>query len=122
MTFGVVALLLAIIGIYGVLAYVVRERRRELGIRLALGARTGQVVRLVVGQGLRLTGLGLAIGLAIALVGSRVLGSLLFGVKPNDLATYEVVCAALLGVAFLASWLPARSAGRIDPLIAMRSD
>ncbi|HXB27025.1 MAG TPA: ABC transporter permease [Gemmatimonadaceae bacterium] len=122
MTFGVVALLLAIIGIYGVLAYVVRERRRELGIRLALGARTGQVVRLVVGQGLRLTGLGLAIGLAIALVGSRVLGSLLFGVKPNDLATYEVVCGALLAVAALASWLPARSAGRIDPLIAMRSD
>jgi putative ABC transport system permease protein len=122
MTFGVVALLLAIIGIYGVLAYVVRERRRELGIRLALGARTGQIVRLVVGQGLRLASLGLAIGLAIALVGTRVLGSLLFGVKPNDLATYEVVCAALLGVAFLASWLPARSAASIDPLITMRSD
>jgi ABC-type antimicrobial peptide transport system permease subunit len=122
MTFAVVALLLAVIGIYGVLAYAVRERRRELGIRLALGARAGQVVRLVVGQGLRLTSLGLALGLVIALVGSRVLASLLFGVKPNDLATYEVVCGALLAVAALASWLPARSAASIDPLIAMRSD
>jgi putative ABC transport system permease protein len=122
MTFGLVALLLAIIGIYGVLAYVVRERRRELGIRLALGARAGQVVRLVVGQGLRLTGIGLVIGLAIALIGSRVLASLLFGVEPNDLATYELVCGALLAVAALASWLPARSAASIDPLITMRSE
>jgi putative ABC transport system permease protein len=122
MTFGVVALILATVGIYGVLAYAVRERRRELGIRLALGARANQIVQLVVGQGLRLVGLGLAIGLAVALTGSRVLASLLFGIQPNDLATYEVVCAALLVVAAFASWLPARSAANIDPLITMRSD
>jgi len=121
-TFGVVALILAVVGIYGVLAYVVRERRRELGIRLALGARAGQVVQLVVGQGLRLVSIGIAIGLIVALVGSRVLASLLFGIQPNDLTTYEIVCGALLAVAALATWLPARSAASIDPLITMRSD
>ncbi len=79
-------------------------------------------MQLVVGQGLRLVSLGIAIGLIVALVGSRVLASLLFGIQPNDLTTYEIVCGALLAVAALATWLPARSAASIDPLITMRSD
>ena len=118
--FAIVSLLLAIIGIYGVLASVVRERRRELGVRIALGARAGQVVSLVVGQGLRLAVIGLALGCAIALLGSRVLTNLLYGVHPNDLVTYEIVCIPLLLVAALALRLPARSAAAIDPVVAMR--
>ncbi len=118
--FAIVSLLLAVIGIYGVLASVVRERRRELGVRIALGARASQVVSLVVGQGLRLALLGLALGCESALLGSRVLTSLLYGVHPNDLVTYEIACVPLLVVAGLASWLPARSAAAIDPVIAMR--
>jgi putative ABC transport system permease protein len=118
--FAVVSVLLAIIGIYGVLASVVRERRRELGVRIALGARASQVIRLVIGQGLRLAGIGLALGCVIALLGSRLLTSLLYGVHPNDLVTYGIVCIPLLVVAALASWLPARSAAAIDPVVAMR--
>jgi putative ABC transport system permease protein len=121
-TFAGVSLMLAVIGIYGVLAYVVRERRRELGIRLALGARGQQLVGLVVAHGLRLVGVGLAIGCVIALIGGRVLTSLLFGVHPNDVVTYATVCGVLLFVAALASWAPARGAAAIDPIIAMRGE
>jgi putative ABC transport system permease protein len=121
-TFAAVSLALAVIGIYGVLAYAVRERRRELGIRLALGARGDQLVGLVVLHGLRLAGIGLAIGCVMALIGGRLLTSLLFGVHPNDLMTYAIVCGALLCVAALASWLPARGAAAIDPIIAMRAE
>jgi putative ABC transport system permease protein len=120
--FACVSLLLAVIGIYGVLAYVVRERRRELGIRMALGARASQVVGLVVRQGLRLAGIGLVIGCGVALIGSRVLTSLLFGVQANDLATYAIVCLPIALAATIASWLPARAAAAIDPIIAMRSE
>ena len=93
--FAVCALMLAIIGIYGVLAYAVRERRRELGIRIAIGASGRQVVGMVVGQGVRLAGAGLLVGVAIALFGSRVLTSLLYNVPPDDLATYGAVCTVL---------------------------
>jgi len=121
-TFALVSLALAVIGIYGVLAYSVRERRRELGIRVALGARYGQVVGTVIGQGVRLTVAGLGVGFVIALVGSRVLSSLLYGVSAHDPATYEAVFVGLLAVAVLASWLPARRAAVTDPLIAMRAE
>jgi ABC-type antimicrobial peptide transport system permease subunit len=120
--FAFVSLLLAVIGIYGVLAAAVRERRRELGVRIALGARGSQVIGLVVREGLVLTCIGLALGCAIALFGSRILTSLLFGVEPNDLVTYEIVCVPLLLVAVVACWLPARSAAAIDPLITMRAE
>ncbi|HXB26431.1 MAG TPA: ABC transporter permease [Gemmatimonadaceae bacterium] len=120
--FALVALILAIIGIYGVLAYSVRERRRELGIRVALGAREAQVVGMVVGQGVRLAGAGLVLGFAVALMGGRVLATLLYGVRPDDPPTYEAVSVALLAVAALASWLPARRAAVIDPVIAMRPE
>jgi predicted permease len=120
--FAFVSLLLAVIGIYGVLAAAVRERRRELGVRIALGARGSQVIGLVVREGLVLTCIGLALGCAIALFGSRILTSLLFGVEPNDLVTYEIVCVPLLLVALVACWLPARSAAAIDPLITMRAE
>jgi ABC-type antimicrobial peptide transport system permease subunit len=121
-TFALVSLALAVIGIYGVLAYSVRERRRELGIRLALGARYGQLVGVVVGHGVRLALAGLGVGFAIALVGGRVLSSLLYGVSPGDPATYEAVFAGLIAVAALASWVPARRAAVIDPVIAMRTE
>ena len=120
--FAVVALILAVIGIYGVLAYTVRERRRELGIRVALGAREGQVVSMVVGQGVRLAAAGLVLGFAVALMGGRVLATLLYGVRPDDPPTYEAVSVGLILVAALASWLPARRAAVIDPVIAMRPE
>lgn len=119
-TFAVVALVLAILGIYGVVAYAVRDRRRELGIRMALGAREGQVIGLVVAQGVRLAAIGLVIGFAVALVGSQLLSALLFGISPDDLTTYAIVFAALMAVSVLASWLPARRAATIDPVVAMR--
>jgi putative ABC transport system permease protein len=121
-TFALVSLALAVIGIYGVLAYSVRERRRELGIRVALGARYGQVVGTVVGHGVRLAVAGLGVGFAIALVGGRVLSSLLYGVSPLDPPTYEAVFVGLIAVAALASWVPARRAAVIDPVIAMRAE
>jgi ABC-type antimicrobial peptide transport system permease subunit len=120
--FAVVALVLAVIGIYGVLAYSVRERRRELGIRVALGAREAQVVGMVVGQGVRLAAAGLCVGFAIALIGGRVLATLLYGISPDDPPTYEAVSVGLIAVAVLASWLPARRAAVIDPVIAMRPE
>jgi putative ABC transport system permease protein len=120
--FALTALILTVIGIYGVLAYAVRERRRELGIRMALGAREGQVVSMVVGQGIRLAAIGLGLGFALALMGGRALAALLYGVSADDPLTYEAVAAALLAVAALASWLPARRAAVIDPVIAMRPE
>ena len=121
-TFALVSLALAVIGIYSVLAYSVRERRRELGIRVALGARYGQLVRQVVGDGVRLAVAGLGVGFAIALVGARVLSHLLYGVSAHDPPTYEAVFVGLIAVAALASWVPARRAAVIDPVIAMRAE
>jgi putative ABC transport system permease protein len=118
--FAGVALLLSLIGIYGVISYSVRERTRELGIRMALGARQGQVVQRVVGSGVQLAVLGVACGLAVAAVGTRLISSLLYDVAPVDWPTYASVAAGLLAVATLASWLPARRAARIDPVRSMR--
>jgi ABC-type antimicrobial peptide transport system permease subunit len=116
------ALLLSVIGLYGVLSYVVGQRRGEIAIRMALGAQVAQVGRMVVGQSLRLAALGVAIGVVAALASMHVLQSLLFGVKPTD--PMLLVCSALLllAVAIAAGWLPARRAASIDPAEALRAD
>ncbi len=120
--FGILALLLAACGIYGVLAASVALRQREIGIRMALGARTGNVIGLVLGQGLRLTFLGLVLGIAMALVLTRFVRSLLYEVVPNDPLTFMAVSAVMAIVALLACWLPARRATRIHLTEALRHE
>jgi predicted permease len=120
--FATVALLLSAIGTYGVLAYTVTERRREIGIRMALGASANGVLVMVLRQGLTLAIIGLAIGLVAAAAFTRVATTLLFGVKPTDPATFAIVGAFMLLVAAAASIIPARRATRVDPLVALRSD
>jgi predicted permease len=120
--FGAMGLVLGALGIYGVLAYLVSQRTREIGVRLALGARPRDVLNMVVGRGLRLAGLGVAIGLAAALVLTRLMQGVLYGVTPTDPITFAGVALALLGVAAFASWLPALRATRVDPLVALRSE
>jgi putative ABC transport system permease protein len=120
--FAAVALVLAMIGIYGVLSYGVALRTREIGIRMALGAPPQGVMRLIVGEGFVLAWLGLVIGFGGAVALTRLLASLLFGVAPTDPATYMAVAALLAAVALAASYLPARRAMRVDPAIALRSE
>ena len=120
--FGVLALSLAAVGVYGVMAYSVTQRTQEIGIRMALGAQTSDVSRLVIGQALALTCAGLMIGLALALALSRYLSSLLYEVTPTDVVTYSGVALLLSGVALLASYLPVRTATKIDPISALRYD
>ena len=119
---GSVTLLLGIVGIYGVIAYIVSQRRREIGIRMALGARSGEVQRMFIGRGVALAGIGLAVGLVSASLLMRLLGSLLFGVSPFDPLTYAAVVSALALVALVATWIPARHATRVDPMSALRAD
>jgi ABC-type antimicrobial peptide transport system permease subunit len=116
-----VALLLGIVGIYGVIAYIATQRTREIGIRLALGAQTGDVRRRFLRHGLLLTSAGIAVGIGVALVLTRVMSALLFGVSPMDPVTYVVVAAGLATVAPFATYLPARRASRTDPIMALRS-
>ncbi len=118
--FAAVALLLSSVGIYGVLSYMVAQRTRDIGIRMALGASRGQIVWNVLGFGVRLAGIGLAIGLAGALAATRLLSSMLYGVRSTDAFTFIAVSLILLGVALLASYLPARRAMRVDPIVALR--
>jgi len=120
--FAALALLLAAVGVYGVMAYTVSQRTREVGIRLAVGAAPRQVVALVFGRGLKVTAVAIALGLAGALVATRLLRSQLFGVAPGDPLTFVVVSVVLAAVALLASWLPARRAARVDPVVALRSE
>jgi putative ABC transport system permease protein len=120
--FAATAVLLAALGIYGVLMHAVAQRTREIGIRLALGARRGEVVRLVVRQAVLLAFAGLTLGLLLAFGASRLIRSLLFGIEPSDAMTYVVVATGLLGIALLASYVPARRASRIDPVRALRCE
>jgi predicted permease len=120
--FAATALVLAVAGIYGVMAYSVTQRRREIGVRVALGASPGQVFRIVLGQGLLTTAIGVAAGVVGAVGLTRTLETLLFGVKPTDPLTFAAVIALLVGVAALACYLPARRATRADPMEALRQE
>jgi putative ABC transport system permease protein len=119
---GAVALLLAAMGIYGVITYLVAQRTREMGIRLALGAQRRDLLKLVLGQGLTLTMIGVTAGLALALALTRFISSLLFGVGANDPITFVAIALLLAGVALIASYLPARRAMKVDPITALRHD
>jgi putative ABC transport system permease protein len=120
--FAGLALLLAAIGTYGVLSYMVTERRREIGIRVALGATRSHVLTQIMKQGLQVTAIGAAIGLAGALAVNRLIASLLFGVQPTDIVTIAFVIATITAVAVVASWLPAWRASRLDPNVALRDE
>lgn len=117
-----VAGLLAAIGVYGVLAYTVVQRTQEIGVRLALGAQRGQVVALVLRTGLALAAVGVSLGLVGAVAGARYLQGMLFGLEPLDPTTFAIVGVAFAAVAALASYLPARHATRVDPMVALRVD
>ena len=120
--FAGLALLLASIGIYGVMSLSVRERTSEIGIRMALGAQASAVLSLVLRQGLTLSAFGVSLGLAIGLAGSRVLSSALFETPPTDPVVFGSAAVILIAVAAVASWLPARRASRVDPLVALRHE
>jgi ABC-type antimicrobial peptide transport system permease subunit len=118
--FAGVALILAAAGIYGIMSYAVTQRMHEIGVRLALGAQTRDVLKMVLGQGMWITGIGLALGIGSAFVVTRLLSSLLFGVSPTDPVTFIGVGLLLAIISFLASYLPARRAMRVDPMTALR--
>ncbi|RPJ77202.1 MAG: FtsX-like permease family protein, partial [Acidobacteria bacterium] len=119
---GAVALLLGVVGIYGVISYIAAQRTREVGIRVALGAQRGDVSRLFLRHGLALTAVGLVAGVGLAVGLTRLMSAQLFGISAVDLPTYAVVSLGLAAVALLATYLPARRAARVDPVIALRSD
>jgi putative ABC transport system permease protein len=118
--FAATALLIAAVGIYGVIAYAVSQRTQEIGVRVALGAQRSDILGLVLGQGFRLVLIGVVAGLAGAFALTRFLGAMLFNVKPNDPITFAAVALLLAAVAVVASYVPARRAMRVDPLVALR--
>jgi len=120
--FAASAMLIATCGIYGLMAYAVTQRRREIGVRMALGAERGDVIRLVLGRALRIVGIGVIVGLVGALGATRVLQRFLFGVTPTDPIVFMMVTLLLMGVGLLAAWLPARRAAKVDPMVALRSE
>ena len=121
-SFAAGALLLSAIGLYGVIAFAVTQRTREIGIRIALGAQYTSILRLVMQQGMLLTGIGLVIGIVATLALGRVMGSLLYGITPTDPATLLAVSLFLAAVALLAMYFPARRAATLDPMVALRTD
>jgi putative ABC transport system permease protein len=118
--FGMLALLLAAVGLYGVMAYAVSQRTREIGIRMALGARTTDVLRLVLREGMTLVAIGAALGLIGALLFTRLLVSFLYGISPVDATTFVLTAIVLSVVAFVANFIPARRAMKVDPMVALR--
>jgi ABC-type antimicrobial peptide transport system permease subunit len=120
--FGAIALLLAAVGVYGIMSYSVEQATHDISVRLALGADRRDIFSLVVGHGMKLTAAGLLAGTAAAFAASRLLAKMLYGVKPNDPATYAAVIAVLATIALLACYLPARRAMRVDPVNALKQD
>ena len=118
--FGITALLLATIGVFGVMAYSVSRRTREIGVRVALGAATGDVLKMIFGQGLRTIFIGVAIGITVSLALTRTVKSLLFGVTATDPLTFGGVTLLLIGAALMACYIPARRATKVDPMVALR--
>ena len=121
-SFAAVALLLAVLGIYGVMAFLVAQRTHEIGLRIALGAGRIDVLRMVLGEGLRLSAIGLALGLGGAYLVGRAMQSMLYGVNALDLTAFSVVSAILMASALLACCIPARRAVSVDPMVALRED
>ena len=119
---GQIAVFLAAVGLYGVVAYSVSQRTQEIGVRMAIGARPGDVLRMVVGGGLKLALIGVAIGIAVTLAVAQVIATMLFVVTPFDPASYALTSLALLAIAALACYVPARRAMRVDPLVALRQE
>jgi ABC-type antimicrobial peptide transport system permease subunit len=120
--FGVAGVLLATIGLYGVMSYTVSRRTKEIGVRMALGARASQVQAMVVEGGMRLALIAVLLGLPLALAAARLAGSLLYGVKPWDIATFTAVPVLLVLFSLAACWVPSRRASRVDPMHALRID
>ena len=121
-TISLLALLIAATGIYGMLSYLVVERTSEIGIRMALGAQRRNVLRLIVGDGMKLAGVGRIVGVVVAFVLAKVMSSLLFGIGQTDLFTFAAVSVGALAVALLASYIPARRATKVNPLVALRNE
>src|SRR5690625_2026718 len=120
--FGSAAFLLAVVGIYGVIAYMVAQQTRDIGIRVALGAERGEVVRMVVGRGLRFAAAGLVVGIVAALWLTKLIGGMLFELSATDPVTFTAIALLLLGVTAVASWIPARRAAAVDPMVALRAE
>ena len=120
--FAAIGLTLAAVGVYGVISYSVNQRTHEIGIRMALGAQRSDIYKIILGQGLRLAALGIALGLAGAMALARTIESLLFGVSTSDLWSYTLVSAVLAGAALLACYIPARRATKVDPMVALRCE
>jgi putative ABC transport system permease protein len=121
-TFAIVALVLAVLGVYGVVSYAVAERTQEIGIRLALGAERARVVKMIVGQGMAGVIAGIVIGLAAAVMATRVIAGLLYGVEATDVSTFVLSTFTLSAIAFIACFAPALKAAVVDPVIALRAE